>query len=66
MTLEEGQLLESHSRIEVGVEQETQHDGGRRQRAETRPRRCGVCHNAGHNSRTCQIIVSSSENEDSE
>jgi DDE superfamily endonuclease/helix-turn-helix, Psq domain len=66
MTLEEGQLLESRSRIEVVVKQETQRDGGQRRRAETRPRRCGVCHNAGHNSRTCQIVVSSSEEEDSE
>ena len=66
MTLEEGQLLESRSRIEVVVKQETQRDGGQRRRAETRPRRCGVCHNAGHNSRTCQIVVSSTEEEDSE
>jgi FtsZ-binding cell division protein ZapB len=66
MTLEEGQLLESRSRIEVVIKQETQRGGGPRRRAETRPRRCGVCHNTGHNSRTCQIEISSSEKEDSE
>jgi hypothetical protein len=66
MTLQDGQLLESRNHIEVVIKQETQRDGGSRRRAETRPRRCGVCGNAGHNSRTCQIVVSSTEEEDSE
>ena len=66
MTLEEGQALESSSRVVVDIKQERSTTGGPRQRDETRARRCGVCHNVGHNSRTCQIVVSSSEEEDSE
>jgi hypothetical protein len=66
MTLQEGQHLESRSRIEVVIKQETQNNGTSRRRVEKGPRRCGTCGNAGHNARTCQIVVSSSEEEYSE
>jgi hypothetical protein len=66
MTLQEGHHLESRSRIEVVIKQETQNNGTSRRRVEKGPRRCGTCGNAGHNARTCQIVVSSSEEEYSE
>jgi hypothetical protein len=66
MTLSEGQLAESRSRIQVVIKQERSSGGGSSQRPETRARRCGVCGNVGHNSRTCQVVVTSSEEEESE
>ena len=66
MTLAEGQDLQTQNEVDRQIEQETQCDGRQRRRAETRPRRCSVYGNAGHNVRTCQIVVSSSEEEDSE
>ena len=66
MTLGEGQLVESRSRIQVVIKQERSSGSGPSQRVETRPRRCGVYGNAGHNSRTCQVVITSSEEEESE
>ena len=66
MTLAEGQDLQTQNEVDMQVKQETQCDSSRKPRTETRPRRCGTCGNAGHNARTCQIVVSSSEEEDSE
>jgi hypothetical protein len=66
MTLAEGQGLQARNQIEVVIKQETQRSSGRKPRTETRPRTCGVCGNAGHNARTCQVVISSSEEEDSE
>ncbi|KAH7012670.1 uncharacterized protein B0I36DRAFT_340066, partial [Microdochium trichocladiopsis] len=45
---------------------ETSQNSGRTRRPETRARRCGVCGEPGHNARTCQKVVSASEEEDSE
>ena len=65
MTLQEGQYLESRSRIEVVIKRETQDNGASRRRVEKGPRRCSTCGNAGHNARTCQIVISSSKEEES-
>ena len=66
MTLQEGQHLESRSRMEMVIKRETQDNSASRRRVEKNPRRCGTCGNAGHNARTCQIVISSSEEEGSE
>jgi hypothetical protein len=66
MTLAEGQDLQAQNEVEVQIKQETQRSSGRKPRTETRPRVCGVCGKAGHNARTCQVVISSSEEEDSE
>ena len=48
------------------VRQELQAGSGRKARAETRVRRCGNCGEIGHNARTCQNDIETSEEEDSE
>ena len=45
------------------IQQEMRANGSRRPRAETRARRCGICHNTGHNARTCQLVEEASEEE---
>jgi len=65
MTLAEGQDVQAQNGVDVQVRQETQQGRGRKPRVEINKRHCGVCGNTGHNSRTCQIVVSSSEKDDS-
>lgn len=48
------------------VEQEIRASSGRKPREETQARRCGKCGGTRHNARTCQIVVDTSEEEDSE
>ncbi|OHW94805.1 pogo transposable element with krab domain [Colletotrichum incanum] len=48
------------------VEEETRRSSGRKLRAETGQRRCGVCGNTGHNVRTCQFVEGMPEDEDCE
>ena len=43
------------------LQQEMRGGDGRRRREETRPRRCGNCNGMGHNTRTCQIVIETSE-----
>jgi hypothetical protein len=64
MTLAEGQELQDQKDIEQQVKQETQQSGGRRRRTETKGRRCGTCGNTGHNARTCEMDVKTSNEED--
>ena len=52
--------------VEVQIREETQASSGRKPRTETRARRCGKCGEPGHNARTCQIVVETSEEDDSE
>jgi hypothetical protein len=48
------------------IEQETRGSSTRKLRVETHPRRCGTCHEFGHNARSCSTIVVDTEEEDSE
>jgi len=57
-------LLDQNSVAEQ-IKQETQFRGRRKARVQVRARRCGICGNTGHNMRTCQIRILSSEEEDS-
>jgi hypothetical protein len=43
------------------LKQEIRASGSRRPREETRARRCGNCNTTGHNTRTCQIVIETSE-----
>lgn len=61
MTLAEGQDLQVQNEVEVQIKLKTQRSSGRKPRTETRPRACGVCGKAGHNARTCQVVISLSE-----
>ena len=43
------------------LKQEMRGGGSRRAREETRARRCGNCNATGHNARTCQFVIETSE-----
>ena len=66
LTLADGQDIQSQKDIEDQIEQEIRQSGGRKKRTETRERRCGTCGNTGHNSRTCQVVVEMSQEDDSD
>ena len=57
-------LLDKNS-IAEQIKQETQVGIRRKARVQVHARHCGVCSNTGHNMRTCQIRIVSSEEEDS-
>jgi hypothetical protein len=66
LTLAEGQDIQTQKDVEVQVKEETRQSNGRKPRVETKQRQCGVCGKPGHNARTCQIDVETSEEDDSE
>lgn len=66
MSLAEGQDQKAQKDVDIQVKQEAQQGSGRAPRSETKKRRCGVCGNTGHNDRTCQVVISSSEDNDKE
>ena len=45
------------------MKQETQHNSSRTPRNETKKRCCSVCGKMGHNARTCQVVISLSEDD---
>lgn len=66
LTVQDAQDLQGQRDVEVQIREETQASSGRKPRTETRARRCGKCGEPGHNARTCQIVVETSEEDDSE
>ncbi|KFY94285.1 hypothetical protein V500_03350 [Pseudogymnoascus sp. VKM F-4518 (FW-2643)] len=60
------QELQDERDVVQQVEQEIRASSGRKPREETCARRCGKCGETGHNARTCQIVIDTSEEEDSE
>ncbi|KFY29501.1 hypothetical protein V491_00005 [Pseudogymnoascus sp. VKM F-3775] len=66
LTLAEGHDIQTQKDVEVQVKEEIQQSNGRKPRVETKQRQCGVCGKPGHNARTCQIDVETSEEDDSE
>lgn len=65
LTLAEGQDIQDQIEVEQQVKQETRQNKGWARRTTPRERRCGTCGNTGHNARTCQIDVETSEEEGS-
>jgi hypothetical protein len=63
---QEAQDLEDERDLAQQLKQERQASSGRKPREEMRARRCGNCGETGHNARTCQIVIETSEEEDSE
>lgn len=64
MTIAEGQALQDQKDVEQQVQQEIHQTRGRKPRVETKARRCGICSKPGHNARTYQITVGTSNEED--
>jgi hypothetical protein len=57
ITVADGQNIQAQNEVDVQVKQEMQRSRGRKPRVESNKRRCGTCGNTGHNTRTCQIDV---------
>jgi DDE superfamily endonuclease/Tc5 transposase DNA-binding domain/helix-turn-helix, Psq domain len=66
LNLQEAQAIMDDRDVADQLKQETWSGGGRQPRTETRARRCGNCNETGHNSRTCPIVIETSEEENSE
>ena len=66
LNLQEAQALMDERDVADQLKQETRAGGSRRTREETRARRCGNCNATGHNARTCQIVIETSEEDNSE
>ena len=66
LSQQEAQDLQDERDIAQQLKQETQANSSRKPREETRGRRCGNCGETGHNARTCQIVIETSEEEDLE
>lgn len=64
--VQDGQGLQDQLDLVQQIRQETQAREGRKPRVELRARRCGNCGESGHNTRTCQIIIDDSQEEESE
>jgi hypothetical protein len=61
LTVQEAEDLRDQKDVDEQLTQETRRDGGRAGGARTKVRCCGVCGKPGHNVRTCQEAVESSE-----
>jgi hypothetical protein len=66
LSQQEAQDLQDERDVVQQVEQEIRASSGRKPREETRARRYGKCSETGHNARTCQIVIDTSEEEYSE
>ena len=59
-------MLQDERDVEQQVKQEVRASSSQKPREETHARHYGNCNATGHNTRTCQIVVETSEEEDSE
>ena len=66
MTIQEGQDLIDQMDVDIQVIAELSRSGGQGRSARPGGRRCGVCGKAGHNARTCQVVIETSGEEYSE
>ena len=66
MIVSDGQAQRSRIEVVIKIKQERSSGGSGESSSRVTQRRCGVCHNVGHNSRTCQVVISSSEEDDDE
>ncbi|ENH66635.1 hypothetical protein FOC1_g10000501 [Fusarium oxysporum f. sp. cubense race 1] len=65
MTIDEGREAISQMDVDTQGVAELSRSGDRGGSARLKESRCGICGKAGHNRRTCQIIVYISGEEDS-
>lgn len=57
MTLDEGRDEIDQKDIDAQIVAELSRSGGQGRSVPPRERRCGTCGKAGHNSRTCQVVI---------
>jgi len=66
LSVQEAQELKDEIEVAEQIKVEERANGGRARRTELCARRCGNYGNTGHNARTCQEVIETSEKEDSE
>jgi DDE superfamily endonuclease len=66
LSFQEAEDLVAENEVDKQIKEETHRSRRRTEGAEPRTRRCGMCGNAGHNARTCQVVVITSEEDISE
>ena len=66
MSIANGQDLMAQNEANVQINQEMLWRSRRKAGVETKPRRCGTYGNAGHNARTCQVVISSADEDTSD
>ncbi|KFY92311.1 hypothetical protein V500_04219 [Pseudogymnoascus sp. VKM F-4518 (FW-2643)] len=66
LSIQEAEDLIAEKDVGEQLKVETSRSSRRTQGAQVRARLCSVCSMAGHNARTCQVVVVTSEEEDSE
>ena len=66
LSIGEGQDLLDQKDLDRQLGDETRASSSRARRAQPRERRCGTCGNTGHNARTCEIVVETSGDSDSD
>lgn len=65
MSQQDIQDQQDQTEVSAQIKQEENAQAGPRSRTERGPRRCGICHNTGHNARTCTVEVETDEDSDS-
>jgi hypothetical protein len=63
MTVEEGRQAIDQMNVDGQAVEESLRSGSQGRSVQAKERHCGVCGKMGHNARTCQIVVSVSEEE---
>jgi hypothetical protein len=66
LSMQEADDLMTEKDVDKQLKQETSRGDRRIEGAQVRARHCSVCGEVGHNARTCQVVVITSEEEDSE
>ena len=66
LSIQEAEDLVAEREVGKQIQEETRCGSRRTEGAEQRARRCGICSNTGHNARTCQVVVVTSEDDESE
>ena len=64
LSIQEAEDLVTEKEIGKQIQEETRQSSRRIEGAEPRAQRCGICSNTGHNARTCQVVVVTSEEDD--
>jgi hypothetical protein len=65
-TVSDGKEQTEQMELVMQIKEERRQSGGRKARVEPNLRRCSTCGNTGHNTRTCQIEISSSRESNSD
>jgi hypothetical protein len=66
LSFQEAEDLVAKKEVDKQIKEEMRRSSDRIKGAEPRARRCGTCGNTGHNTRTCQVEVVISEEDNSE